>query len=235
MSAGKLSWSLVSQSAGFGNLLDGKHPIWIGDFTGAGHAQVMFYYSGDGNWWLGTMSQGTLHWSMEASTGLVEAHGPAMQVVGAIIGGEPVLEPVEREPRPGDPVGVATDQRAQVSGGVQLPIEIVEPEHHIARTAGAIGNIERHDRSAEAQDSRANAAGAFEREPRDHATIGKPAELVLVDRHLASIDQVANRSRASAGGRRSGPAERRIRTSRRRPWRTVRRWRFPGMPARSLR
>ena len=43
------AWSL-SQSAGIGNLLDGQHPIWIADFTGAGHAQVMFYYAGDGNW-----------------------------------------------------------------------------------------------------------------------------------------------------------------------------------------
>jgi len=30
-------------------------PIWIADFTGSGHAQVMFYYSGGGNWWLGTL------------------------------------------------------------------------------------------------------------------------------------------------------------------------------------
>jgi hypothetical protein len=27
---------------GFGNLLDGQHPIWIADFTRSGHAQVMF-------------------------------------------------------------------------------------------------------------------------------------------------------------------------------------------------
>lgn len=50
-----LQWSLASQTAGFGNLIDGQHPIWIADFTGAGHAQIMFYYSGDGNWWLGSL------------------------------------------------------------------------------------------------------------------------------------------------------------------------------------
>ena len=61
---GQLSWSLVSQSAGFGNLIDGNHPIWIGDFTGAGHAQVMFYYKGDGHWWLGSMANGQLNWSL---------------------------------------------------------------------------------------------------------------------------------------------------------------------------
>jgi hypothetical protein len=40
---------------GFGNLLDGNHPIWIADFTGDGHAEVLFYYSGNGNWVLGNM------------------------------------------------------------------------------------------------------------------------------------------------------------------------------------
>jgi hypothetical protein len=62
--AGQLQWSLVSQSAGFGNLLDGQHPIWISDFTGARRAQVMFYYAGDGNWWLGDMFGGQLQWSL---------------------------------------------------------------------------------------------------------------------------------------------------------------------------
>ena len=51
----QIQWSLASQTAGFGNLIDGQHPIWIADFTGAGHAQIMFYYSGDGNWWLGSL------------------------------------------------------------------------------------------------------------------------------------------------------------------------------------
>ncbi|MFN8466376.1 MAG: DUF4157 domain-containing protein [Caldilineaceae bacterium] len=60
---GALEWSLVSRSAGFGNLLDGQHPIWIADFSGAGHMQVMFYYAGDGNWWLGNMVGGQLQWA----------------------------------------------------------------------------------------------------------------------------------------------------------------------------
>jgi hypothetical protein len=64
MEGGKLKWTVVSQSAGFGNLLDGNHPIWIGGFSGAGHAQVMFYNSGDGNWWLGEMGGGKLNWNL---------------------------------------------------------------------------------------------------------------------------------------------------------------------------
>ena len=69
MNGGQLQWSLVSQSAGFGNLIDGQHPIWIGDFTGAGHQQVMFYYRGDGNWWLGNMNGGQLRWQFVGNTG----------------------------------------------------------------------------------------------------------------------------------------------------------------------
>jgi hypothetical protein len=58
-------------SSGFGNLIDGQHPIWIADFTGAGHAQIMFYYAGDGNWWLGDMVAGKLQWSLTGNTGKV--------------------------------------------------------------------------------------------------------------------------------------------------------------------
>ena len=69
MVSGQLQWSLVSQSAGFGNLLDGRHPVWIGDFTGSGHAQVLFYYQGDGNWWRGNIVGGQLQWQLMGNTG----------------------------------------------------------------------------------------------------------------------------------------------------------------------
>jgi hypothetical protein len=74
MTGGQIQWSLVSQSAGFGNLIDGHHPMWIGDFTGAKHAQVMFYYNGDGHWWLGSMGNGQLNWSLVGSTGRPYGH-----------------------------------------------------------------------------------------------------------------------------------------------------------------
>jgi len=46
------NWRLVDNTAGFGNLLDAQVQFWIGDFTGAGHSEVLFYYGGDSNWWL---------------------------------------------------------------------------------------------------------------------------------------------------------------------------------------
>jgi len=59
---------IVNGLQGFGNLLDGQHPIWLGDFTGAGHTQLMFYYAGDGNWWLGDMAGGQIQWTLRGNT-----------------------------------------------------------------------------------------------------------------------------------------------------------------------
>ena len=58
---GTINWNFVGNSREYGNLLDNDHFIWIGDFTGAGHQQVLFYCT-DGNWFLGDMTNGTLNW-----------------------------------------------------------------------------------------------------------------------------------------------------------------------------
>jgi hypothetical protein len=65
---GKLSWNLVGTSEEFGNIADGR-PIWIADFTGNGREDVLFYYPGDGNWWLGTIgANNQLVWSLAGNT-----------------------------------------------------------------------------------------------------------------------------------------------------------------------
>jgi hypothetical protein len=69
-----MQWSLVSQTAGFGNLLDGRHPIRLGDFAGVGRTQVMFHYNGDGNWWLGDVTNRQMHWSLIGNTGRAYSH-----------------------------------------------------------------------------------------------------------------------------------------------------------------
>jgi hypothetical protein len=50
--------------SGFGDLLDGHHPVWIADFRGVGHGQVLFHYPGYGNWWLGDIVNNRLQWSL---------------------------------------------------------------------------------------------------------------------------------------------------------------------------
>jgi hypothetical protein len=53
-----MMWQLMNNSAGFGNLDDGQHLVWTGNFAGKGDAQVLVYYDIDGNWWLGDFAGG---------------------------------------------------------------------------------------------------------------------------------------------------------------------------------
>jgi hypothetical protein len=50
----QLDWSKAGNTSGFGDLLDGNHAFWIGNFSGAANDEILFHYNGDGNWWLGT-------------------------------------------------------------------------------------------------------------------------------------------------------------------------------------
>jgi hypothetical protein len=63
----KLNWHLAASSSAFGNLVEGSsHRIVTGDFDGDGKSDVLFYYNGDGNWWLGKSDGNTLTWSAAA-------------------------------------------------------------------------------------------------------------------------------------------------------------------------
>jgi hypothetical protein len=64
----QLNWNLIGNTVGFGNLIG--DPTWIGDFNGDGKADVLFYYPGDGNWWLGVLgSNNQLNWRLVTNTG----------------------------------------------------------------------------------------------------------------------------------------------------------------------
>ncbi len=70
----KLHWSYAGNTMGassgdpnFGQVWDGR-PFWIGRFWSAtGQSQVLFYYPGDGNWWLGECLRIILKWDNLAS------------------------------------------------------------------------------------------------------------------------------------------------------------------------
>jgi hypothetical protein len=47
---------------------DGR-PFWVSDFNGGGKADVLFYFSGDGNWWIGSFNGNTLGWTLAGNTG----------------------------------------------------------------------------------------------------------------------------------------------------------------------
>src|SRR5206468_1232122 len=50
----KLNWSLAGNLAGVGNLVDGQHAFYTGDFTGDGKTDVLIYAGADSSWRLGT-------------------------------------------------------------------------------------------------------------------------------------------------------------------------------------
>jgi hypothetical protein len=57
----RLRWAFVGNTNGFGQLNDGR-PFWIGKFSRSDRDQILFYYPGDGNWWLGTYEGSELSW-----------------------------------------------------------------------------------------------------------------------------------------------------------------------------
>jgi len=63
----QLHWRLANNSAGFGNLLEG-HKFWVGNFTSLQQLDMLFYYPGDGNWWLGHFTEIRLNWKLVGNT-----------------------------------------------------------------------------------------------------------------------------------------------------------------------
>jgi hypothetical protein len=57
----QLHWASVGNPGWF-NLNDNQHLNWLGDFTGSGRTEVLFW-AADGNWWLGTWDGTQLHWA----------------------------------------------------------------------------------------------------------------------------------------------------------------------------
>jgi len=50
----------------FGNI--SADPKWIGNFTGSGTSEVLFYSPGDQNWWLGTFTGTQMGWALASNT-----------------------------------------------------------------------------------------------------------------------------------------------------------------------
>jgi hypothetical protein len=66
---GQLQWSLAGNTAGFGDAPLGC-PTYVGNFSRADRAEVLFHYPGDKNWWLGSHAGpgGQLQWSLAGNT-----------------------------------------------------------------------------------------------------------------------------------------------------------------------
>lgn len=64
----QLGWSLVGNTAGFGHAINDGRPFWAGRFVRGDRDSVLFYYPGDDNWWVGTVDNGQLQWSLAGNT-----------------------------------------------------------------------------------------------------------------------------------------------------------------------
>jgi Astacin (Peptidase family M12A)/FG-GAP-like repeat len=64
---GTLAWTQVGDTTGFGQVGDGR-PFWAGDFDADGRTEVIFYFPGDGNWWLGKLTANQLQWTLVSNT-----------------------------------------------------------------------------------------------------------------------------------------------------------------------
>jgi hypothetical protein len=71
---GSITWGLASNttsgSSNFGDLTQAGRRLWTGDFSGGGSDQILFYNPGDGNWWLGTFTGGSITWATVSNTSL---------------------------------------------------------------------------------------------------------------------------------------------------------------------
>jgi hypothetical protein len=64
---GPATWTTVGNTTGFGDVADGR-PFWRGYFSALDREQVLFYYPGDGNWWVGTLNNNQLTWQNAGNT-----------------------------------------------------------------------------------------------------------------------------------------------------------------------
>jgi len=93
---------------------------------------------------------------------LVEAAYAAVQVIGTVIRRQRVGPAVQREPAPGDPVAVTTDDGAEVRRPPLVVRQGVESEDDVVESPVPVRHLERHDDAAVREDARLHPVGVLE-------------------------------------------------------------------------
>lgn len=65
---GKLNWTFVSNTTGFGRGHLRTQLAFKGDFNSGARDDILFYNPGDDNWWLGSYENGRLNWTFAGNT-----------------------------------------------------------------------------------------------------------------------------------------------------------------------
>ena len=69
----QIVWSLAGNTAGFGHGINDGRPFWVGRFSTPTKSEILFFFPGDDNWWLGTYNGQQLVWT---SAGNTSSFGP---------------------------------------------------------------------------------------------------------------------------------------------------------------
>ena len=117
---------------------------------------------------LGEVAEDDVPWALffDLPEDAVETAQAAVEVVGAVVGGEGVAPVADAEAALGDAVGVAADDGAEVGvvGGVQVVLGLGEAEDDVGGLALPVRDLEREDDGAEVGDPDAHAGGVLEGE-----------------------------------------------------------------------
>lgn len=62
------NWQVIANTKGFGDVISPSHKILTGDFNGDRKTDVLIYYNGDSNWWLGLSDGNQLNWNLATNT-----------------------------------------------------------------------------------------------------------------------------------------------------------------------
>jgi hypothetical protein len=84
---GQITWTFAGNTAGFGNTPE-NCPVWIGYFSRSDRSEVLFYYPGDGNWWLGTHDGNQLNWRFSGNTSGYQPPPPPLHPQSQVIANE---------------------------------------------------------------------------------------------------------------------------------------------------
>ncbi len=86
-------------------------------------------------------------WLFGLPDDLVKPLDPAVQRVGAVVGGQRILVPAQGEFPLGDPVGHPSHRGAEVGLLGEVSFQVIESEDDVAEFAVAVGGIDLGDRS----------------------------------------------------------------------------------------
>ncbi|HEY8091423.1 MAG TPA: hypothetical protein VIF09_26345, partial [Polyangiaceae bacterium] len=63
-----LTWKAAGNTSGFGDLADPSRLLWFGDYDGDGKREPLFYYGGDGSWWMSRSDGTAFTWHLAVNT-----------------------------------------------------------------------------------------------------------------------------------------------------------------------